>query len=495
MLFYNEDWIHFLWTRYNAKVEVTEQSLKEYIYSFKDTQVTDFLMNVNGTVSTAPSKVFETFADKYVAKSENGIPVDFTDTFAKTAYRLINEEHVDMYRIWIDTSKEIGINPWISIRVNDCHDNWEPTDFRKSSFVDSDSSHYISSHRKPTGYFDKCLDYSLERIRNRMLDYIAEMVERYDAYGIELDLMRDFIFTKPGYEAEFKRFLYAALDIIEQVGKKRNKRIKISLLLPSSPQFCLERGVDITELQDRIDYAVIISRWETTDTDMPIELWKRLLRETDIKLGAGQQLLFKPYRNYKPVITPLKMAFGQAASNLDRGCDFVYLYNYMDFAEYEGELADWVYEGSIREDAARPFMLSNIASEETLLKQPRSHTVTYADFNDYFISANSRLPITFGKKYEYQLIKIPVGKLPQNAKKRLVLGINCDRKIEANMLNAYVNSEKCEFVSVEKILDRIYEHDCYVFDIKSDCSGIAYAEIMIEHDCVVEYAEIEIIPH
>ena len=40
MLFYNEDWIHFIMTRYNSGTEVTEQTLKDYIYSLKGTQIT-----------------------------------------------------------------------------------------------------------------------------------------------------------------------------------------------------------------------------------------------------------------------------------------------------------------------------------------------------------------------------------------------------------------------------------------------------------------------
>lgn len=115
MLFYNEDWIHFVWTRYEAGIEVTEKTLKDYVYSLKDTQITDFAMNINGTVSTADSKIFETFADKYLATEENGIPVNYKNTFAREVYKIIHEKKLDMYQVWIDALKEVGINPWISV--------------------------------------------------------------------------------------------------------------------------------------------------------------------------------------------------------------------------------------------------------------------------------------------------------------------------------------------------------------------------------------------
>jgi len=47
MLFYNEDWIHFVQTRYRAGVPASKEALREYIYSLKGTQITDFVMNVN----------------------------------------------------------------------------------------------------------------------------------------------------------------------------------------------------------------------------------------------------------------------------------------------------------------------------------------------------------------------------------------------------------------------------------------------------------------
>ena len=81
----NEDWIHFLWTRYEKNTEVTESTLRNFIYQYKNTQITDFTMNVNGSVSTFPSEIFDNFCNKYKRKTENGENVDYTNTFAQKA--------------------------------------------------------------------------------------------------------------------------------------------------------------------------------------------------------------------------------------------------------------------------------------------------------------------------------------------------------------------------------------------------------------------------
>ena len=493
MVFYNEDWIHFLWTRYNAKIEITEEILRDYIYSLKGSQITDFVMNVNGTVSTAHSDVFETFADRYLLTEENGVAVNYKNTFAESAYKLFCKKN-DMYQIWIDALNEIEINPWISFRVNDCHGNMQKTDLRKSSYVEANPDLYISSHRSQIGYFDKCFDYSQSAVRDRMLGYIDEMLARYDIYGLELDMMRDFIFTKPGFEQDIKPFLDGVIKLRRKYEKKHKHSIKLSLLLPSSPTLCLERGVNISDFENEIDFITIISRWETTDTDMPIELWKQLLRGTNIKLGGGQQLFFKPFRDYKPVISSVKMAFGQAIANLSRGCDFVYLYNYMDMGEFEGDIGNWIYEDSIRNDNNRKQMFHNIGKKDTLLKQPRSHVVTYADFSTYNLSANPVLPLKFSKNSEYQLVKIPVGEIEKNSKVRLFLGVHTDKRLDASDFDVYVNSTKCAFSEVTTIDKNIYENECFVFNITENRFDIMYLEVKICNEYNLEYVEIEVNP-
>lgn len=499
MLFYNEDWIHYIWTRNNAGIEITKESLKEYIYSFKNSQITDFVMNINGTVSTADSKVFETFADKYMATKENGVAVDFKDTFASEVYKLIYEKKTDMYKVWIETLREIGINPWISVRMNDCHGNMEDLNVRKSSHVERYAKYHIAAHRERTGYFDKCFDYSHFEMRKKMLDYIDEQLDKYDVYGLELDFMRDTFFVRFGEEyggapimAQFIRDIFY---VVKKYEAKYGHPIKKSVILPTEPNLTIERGMNIFDFADELDYVVIIPRWETIDTDMPIELWKQLLRNTGIKLGCGQQLLFKPYRGYKPVISTVKMAFGQAIANLSRGCDFVYLYNYMDLAQFEGELADWVYDTSIRNDTNRSLIFKNIGRLDTLMKQERSHVVTYSDFWRYDIPACSVLPIEFNEEcVEFKQIKIPVGKVPEQAKVHLIMGISGNDALLPKDIKVYVNAVKCEFKKKTELDRNIYENDAYVFSVGGNMYGVMYAEVNIAKKCCLEYVEIEVVP-
>ena len=499
MLFFNEDWMHFITTRYHAGIELTENVIRDYVYAFRGTQVTDFTMNVNGTLSTAPSDLWDTFADKYAKTEENGKPVDYRETFVAAAHAL-QQQGLDLYAIWTETAREIGIRPWISVRMNDCHGSHTTTDIRQGEYIGAHPEQYIGAYREKTGYFDYCLNFEFAQVRQRLVDYIDEMLGRYDVYGLELDMMRDFAFF-PFYRVDagypfMKQFMEAVFAIVAKHEQSRGHDIKIALIAPSSPNMLLERGGNLMDFIDGIDYITIISRWQTTNTDMPIELWKQLLRGTKVKLGGGQQLLYKPYSNYKEVIVSEEMSYGQAVANLSRGCEYVYLYNYMDMCQFWGSMEGvekYFYPGSIRSEGALPRIFRNIGAMDTLLKQTRSHVVTFDDFFNY-AGNYARLPITFGCSDAYERIKLPVGTLPDNAKLSLLLGIGQEDPLAPEDIQLYVNGKRAEFTEQTKINPNIYEGDCFAFRAEPAQLNVMYAEVRIDKKCAIEYVELRVTP-
>ena len=56
-VFFNEDPDHFGYECYCNHVDVDESVLKDYIYSFRDTDVTDLVFQACTSISTTPSKV------------------------------------------------------------------------------------------------------------------------------------------------------------------------------------------------------------------------------------------------------------------------------------------------------------------------------------------------------------------------------------------------------------------------------------------------------
>ncbi len=493
-LMFNEDWTHYCMTRYENNVNVDENELKKFIYQYKDTQITDFAINVNGSVSTYPSKTRQSFCDKYIATHECGIEVDYKDTFAKKAYEIFIEKNLDMYKIWIDTLREIGIKPWISIRVNDCHGNGKDPELRQSEYIISHPEHRRIRHRVADEYFDFCLDFELEEVRANLLAYIEETLERYRPDGLELDFSREAHLFVPGREQKGRECVNDMMRKIKALTKKyapKDKKMLINVIINGSAQTNLEMGLDpaFWAKEGLIDSLVNISRWDTTNTALEIELWKKLI-DGKVKLGLGHQILAKPTVSSPYVIASEEIAFGQACANLYNGGDFVYLYNYMDICEETG-LDFWNHSTSLKQPDRLKKILKNIGDYETASRQKRIHILTFDDFLPDWKPITSRLPIKFEKNTR-QFIKILTGGVRKEEKAQVVLGF--DKKLCGDDIEVFVNSVPTKFVGNGGLDENLTKSIGCVFDIddNSEIGGNTIIEIKLFKEAVLEFSQISI---
>jgi len=112
--------------------------------------------------------------------------------------------------------------------------------------------------------------------------------------------------------------------------------------------------------------VVVTPFWASIETDMPIELWRRLLPPR-VTLAAGLELLIRPYHAYAIQKNSLETVRGAAAAMLERGADRVYLFNYMD-SQTAMERA---------EDTKA--VLNECGKLSTLAGKTRRHVATYTD--------------------------------------------------------------------------------------------------------------------
>ncbi len=481
---FNEDWIHFFWTRYENNIDVTEKTLKFFIYQYKDTAITDFAMNVNGTVSSFPSKVLESFTEKYYHEEENGYKVDYKNSFAKTAHDIFTVKKLDMYKIWIDALHEIGKKAWISFRINDCHFNFEKFNIRKNSNIEKHRELWRQPYREPD-YFGKCLNYADERVRTFAYSYLKETLERYDPDGIELDFMRELLLFVPGRENRniMTEFMKNVKSIITEAEDRYGHKIPISIIAAPEPKTNYEAGLDIAAWakEGLIDSVCAIQRWETVTTNIPIEFWKSILG--NIPFAAGQQILVRSsHESASSVMSNVDMAFGQAASAISRGADFIYLYNYFDLTESG-------LNSVLHDTAVRPVphkFLESAGDLSKLKKYPRRYPLTYDDCPNYWERVNCRLPIIFDGSL-FETIRISAGDLSGDF---VLLQLGCHEKLNADEFEIFVNGKPVK--AAKAIPDyNIYKKNWYAFLIESESFGNHLtAEIRIKKACKLEYAEI-----
>ncbi len=126
--------MHFIESRHRLGISPDREEIQKFLLQYKGSQVTDFIFNLNASLSYTPSKILQTCFDKYLQKEENGVPVDYTASYLETAYRIQIVQGIDLYGEWIPLCREIGIRPWLSFRLNDCHDNLQPAGLRSSDY-------------------------------------------------------------------------------------------------------------------------------------------------------------------------------------------------------------------------------------------------------------------------------------------------------------------------------------------------------------------------
>ena len=480
---FNEDWVHFFWTRYENNIDVTEKTLRDFIYQYKDTAITDFSMNVNGTVSGFPSEVLESLTDKYNHDEENGYKVDYKNSFAKTAYDIFVVKKLDKYKIWIDALHEIGRKAWISFRMNDCHADLEKFNILKNSDIEKHKNLWRQPYREPD-YFGKCLNYADERVRMLAYSYLKETLERYNPDGIELDFMRELLVFVPGCENRdiMTDFMRNVKSIVTEAENKYGHKIQISIIAAPEPKTNYEAGLDIAvwAREGLIDSVCAIQRWETITTNIPVEFWKSIIG--DVPFAAGQQLLVRGNRETESVMSNVDMAFGQAAAAASRGADFVYLYNYFDLTE--SGLNSVLHDTAIR-PVPKEF-LESAGNLSKLKKHPRRYPLTYDDCPNYWERVNCRLPINFDGNF-FETIRISTGDLSGDS---VLLQLGCSEKLTADDFEIYVNGKPVN--PAEAVPDyNIYKKNWYAFLIEPEnCERHLTAEISAKKACRLEYAEI-----
>ena len=371
-IIFNEDDTHFFYDHADGPTP-DEAEARRFIRGYQGTQITDFMLCCAGRISGFPSSISDSWMDKYDQRKENGLDVDYRQhPVVSCATRMWREKHVDFYAVCLDELRRIGINPWLSVRMNDCHLNDQPAAFLHPAFFHAHPEYRRIRHRAPEGYFDRCYDYALEPVRAYMREILREIVFRYDAYGIELDWMRELYCFAPGGEYEgieiLNGFMREARAILNEAEARWGHPIRMAARVPASPQAALDSGFDAATWarEGLVDILAPSPRWATCDGDLPVEMWTRLLAGTKTRLSPCVEILCRPYPAAKSKPTSVEIARGLAAEYLSMGADSVYLFNYFDMARLDGAEENH----PLRKENYRP-LLNTLGAEETVLRTER----------------------------------------------------------------------------------------------------------------------------
>ena len=410
-----------------ASVETVREALRPFVAQYADTQITDVLFNIFCQYSAAPSEIFTTEAEKYLQASENGFPVDYKDYY-RAPYTL-SQWGVDAFEVWIAQCRELGLRPWISLRMNDCHEPDDEASFLRSDFFYEarDKGWMIGGEH---GYYRNCFDYAIPEVRGKMLAYIAEQLARCDVYGLELDWMREITCFKEQGRPENIEIINGFMRDVDEIRRAAEKawghEIKIMCRQPRDYMQSLLYGFDAAAWakEGLVDAVAVTPRWESNDSAMPLHQWRAALAGSDVKLYAGLEILTN--RAGDDAYTTPRAAQGYAAHYLGAGADAVYLFNYFQNPNEPNEALGEIYR--------------TCGSLDTLRGTARRHIVTFQDIAPQGVERFRPLPVKVTKAKPQSLL-VHTGPVEAGS---LTIYLGVSPGTNAEKLRVRLNGKPCE---------------------------------------------------
>ncbi len=423
MMVINEDASHFFGSR--TANDMSIDGLNAFVDQYANTAVTHLFLNPNAMTASFDSET----RDAIWELRDQVIPADipFAKAWVENA-RLLHERGLDPYAAWIARSREKGISPWLTMRMNDLHDANDTTNYMHSTFWLTHPEYWRVPHESKGNWTDRALNYAMPAVREHNMAFLAELLERYDPDGIELDWMRFGYHFRAGHEragAEIlTQFMRDARALTEVWAKKRGHPIQLGARVPADPDAAIGLGMDGVRwaCEGLIDLLVPTPFWATADFDIPVEEWKKRIGNATahVKIAPGTEVLLRAYPGGEAIVNDLASVYGFASSAWARGADAIYLFNYMDPAPILGGV-----------EAYRTLLEKGL-SPEFVNTQPRRYIVTYRDTVPPGVSNNAQLPAdirrslkpetnapTVANTIKFQLY---VPKLDESAKASLYVG-------------------------------------------------------------------------
>ena len=157
-----------------ATREMALAALRQTVDQYQGTGVSHVFWNVNYQRVAYRSAVWPSYWD--VSDPEKNVT-----GWARGYYELHKLGIDDVFAIVIPRCRERGVSPWISLRMNDHHYTGDPSRVSPLFF-----EHPELRTRGGKGLFN----YARPEVREHYLKLAAEVLERYDVDGLELDWIR-----------------------------------------------------------------------------------------------------------------------------------------------------------------------------------------------------------------------------------------------------------------------------------------------------------------
>lgn len=314
--------------------EITADDVCHELNELEGTAVTVFSWcpNVGGNVFIYPTKIGERMGENIRDWDQvNPYLREHGRSMADNLKKLLDRGE-DPIKILSARTKELGVRFWLSMRMNEIHEDDERFNVLRSIFKEKhpellhgENYHPVAQYAYKKNY-SYAWDYGKEAVREHKLAIFREWL-KYDVDGIELDFQRSPCLFPPGEEAagmelmtDFVRKLRAEVDA---AGQRRGKNMEVAIRVPPSLQRCEAAGLDVKVWMQLglVDVVTPMDRGYF-DPEPKLREFIALARPRGVKVLGG----------IEPNVRDYKSTNGQTYAALSNflllGADGMYLFNY-----------------------------------------------------------------------------------------------------------------------------------------------------------------------
>ena len=296
--------------------------------------VTTFCISPNvGMVMNFPSKHARMLGDEEEPSIRNRIKDEASKKPGTTRAAVNLKTLVDMghdpLQIIIERAKKMGMEVFISFRVNEVHWADNPEGFSQQLIISRFWRKHPDWHVGKQGdalsnlhteilgprtnpivgkWLASGLNFAIPEVRQRRLDQLRECLERYDIDGLELDFQRFPVFFKYGEEGKYlptmTNWMREVRDMSLEVAEKSGRPLLLSARIMARPEQNVGIGLDpVTWAQEGLVDFLVVSHYLHNNFPLPVREYRGLLPD-DLPLYASIEVE-REVANYKKIAEQL----------------------------------------------------------------------------------------------------------------------------------------------------------------------------------------------
>ena len=400
----NEDNDRYFYSTEDAAF--TEKGMVDYFDSIASGgAMTHYFMCVNGQRTSYDSKVWEPIWRGVDEPNSGGRTNDSWCVNAKK----VHDRGLDPWAVWIRRAREKGVSPWISMRMNDTHFADRNPMFRNETFFYAHPE--LKCRPGRTDWSSMAWNYAEPAVRRHMMDLVLEILDRWDADGLELDWLRFTTHLPPGRERELAHVLTDFMRDVrhetDRAARRRGHPVKLAARVPTNPAAAAGLGLEpeTWAKEGLVDLIVACNFYTTADFNWDFSACRARIQTANPSVvflpGACNMVRLHPAgKGFQMDSDP---AFFRAwAALYGRESNGLYLFNAF---YHKRAVKDWFLAGALAPDR--------------VAEGPRRFLCTWHDINPTGCDAETQLPRAASSG---QSFRVRVAKGPSDREARVVLG-------------------------------------------------------------------------